>query len=119
MRRNLHGCTYSRKRNLNSVSILGFVKHEVATSLVLTVLNKGDCILCQVTSKRYDSNSVELNQADFKEGSLQHISYARPGKLFTANAILLRQQAGQLTETCFFALREQVVKTIRGEAGVE
>lgn len=88
---------------------------KLRPAVVLTVLDKGDCILCQVTSKPYDSNSFELNQADFKAGSLQRLSYARPGKLFTANAILLRQQAGQLTDSCFFALREQVVKTIRGE----
>jgi hypothetical protein len=30
---------------------------------------------------------------------------------------LLQQQAGQLNEAIFLTLREQVVKTIRGEAG--
>ncbi len=80
------------------------------------LFDKGDCILCQVTSKPYDNNAIELNQPDFKEGSLQRVSYARPSKLFTANASLLQQQAGQLTDACFLTVREQVVKTIRGEA---
>jgi mRNA interferase MazF len=90
---------------------------KLRPAVVLTTLDKGDCILCQVTSKPYDSNAIELNQPDFKEGSLQRVSYARPGKLFTANASLLQQQAGQLTDACFLTVREQVVKTIRGEVG--
>lgn len=89
---------------------------KLRPAVVLTTLDKGDCILCQVTSKPYDHNAIELHQSDFKEGSLQRISYARPGKLFTANINLLQRQAGQLTETSFLTLREQVIKTIRGES---
>jgi mRNA interferase MazF len=90
---------------------------KLRPAVVLTTLDKGDCILCQITSKPYDTNAIELNQADFKNGSLHRVSYARPSKLFTANASLLQQQAGQLTDDRFLILREQVVKTIRGEAG--
>jgi mRNA interferase MazF len=88
---------------------------KLRPAVVLTMLDKGDCILCQITSKPYDNNAIELNSVDFAEGSLQRVSYARPSKLFTANASLLQQKAGQLTETRFLVLREQVVKTIRGE----
>ncbi len=90
---------------------------KLRPAVVLTTLDKGDCILCQVTSKPYDNNAIELNQTDFAEGSLQRVSYARPSKLFTANASLLQHQAGQLTNDCFLTVREQVVKTIRGEMG--
>lgn len=89
----------------------------LAPAVVLTTLDKGDCILCQITSEPYDANAIELNQSDFKNGSLQRVSYARPSKLFTANASLLQLHAGQLTEDRFLILREQVVKKIRGEAG--
>jgi mRNA interferase MazF len=42
-----------------------------------------------VTSNPYaDPNAVELTEESFGEGSLQRVSYARPGKLFTANADL-------------------------------
>jgi mRNA interferase MazF len=88
---------------------------KLRPAVVLATLDKDDCILCQITSKPYDNNAVELNQIDFKEGSLQRVSYARPGKLFTANASLLQNHAGQLTENCFMTVREQVVKIIRGE----
>jgi mRNA interferase MazF len=88
---------------------------KLRPAVVIATLDKGDCILCQVTSQPYDSLAVELNQNDFAEGSLQRMSYARPGKLFTAHRSLVRHEAGKLTSTTLQRLREQVVKVIRGE----
>ena len=36
--------------------------------------------------------------SDFKKGSLRVVSYARPGKLFTANQALLISEVGVLNE---------------------
>jgi mRNA interferase MazF len=48
-----------------------------------------------VTSKPYgDSRAIKLEDAAFATGSLRVISFARPGKLFTANRDL--KQASQL-----------------------
>ena len=42
---------------------------------------RGDFILCQITSNPYaDPFAVELADSDFTEGSLQRVSFARPGK---------------------------------------
>lgn len=90
---------------------------KLRPAVVLATLDKGDCILCQVTSQPYDSRAIPLNQHDFAEGSLQRTSYARPGKLFTAHDSLLQREAGKLTDDALYTLREQVVKTIRGETG--
>lgn len=90
---------------------------KLRPAVVLATLDKGDCILCQVTSQPYDSQAIELTQQDFAVGSLQRISYARPGKLFTAHNSLLQREAGKLTPAALHTLREQVVKTIRGETG--
>lgn len=49
---------------------------KLRPAVVLATLDKGDCILCQVTSQPYDSHAIELTQQDFAEGSLQRISYA-------------------------------------------
>jgi mRNA interferase MazF len=38
-----------------------------------------------------------LTESDFAEGSLQRLSYARPGKLFTAHETLFRGAVGTLT----------------------
>lgn len=89
---------------------------KLRPAVVLATLDKGDCILCQVTSQPYDSQATPLHQQDFSEGSLQRTSYARPGKLFTAHISLLQSEVGKLTQSTLQTLREQVVKTIRGEA---
>lgn len=90
---------------------------KLRPAAVIASLDKGDCILCQITSQPYDTCAIELNQQDFAAGSLQRTSYARPGKLFTAHESLLQREAGKLTASTLHALREQVVKTIRGEIG--
>lgn len=64
---------------------------------MLADAERGDWILCQVTSKPYaDARAIRLDAADFAKGGLQLKSYVRPGKLFTANETLMLEAAGQL-----------------------
>ena len=84
---------------------------KLRPALILADAGKGDWLLCQITSNPYaDSLAVELNNADFAEGSLQRVSYARPGKLFTAHETLFQRVAGILTP----APCQRVVDTIVG-----
>ena len=87
---------------------------KLRPAVVLATLDKGDCILCQITSQPYDTLAIELNQQDFAEGSLQRTSYARPGKLFTAHESLLQREAGKLAATTLQAVRQRVVSIILG-----
>lgn len=87
---------------------------KLRPAAILATLDKGDCILCQITSQPYDTQAIELNQQHFAEGSLQRTSYARPGKLFTANTSLLQREAGKLSPATLQTVREQVVKIILG-----
>ena len=65
---------------------------KLRPALILADAGKGDWLLCQITSNPYaDSLAVELNNADFAEGGLQRVSYARPGKLFTAHETLFQR----------------------------
>ena len=71
---------------------------KVRPGIVLAEVGMDDWILCQVTSNPYsDPAAIRVEQADFQTGSLQRTSYARPGKLFTANSTLMVRQAGQLS----------------------
>ena len=71
---------------------------KLRPALVLADAGKGDWVLCQITSNPYaDAVAVELAESDFTEGSLQRLSYARPGKLFTAHETLFRGAVGSLT----------------------
>ena len=74
-------------------------RSKLRPAVVLASVSRGDYVLCQVTSNPYaDPNAVELTEESFQEGSLQRVSYTRPGKLFTANADLFEGQVGMLSE---------------------
>jgi mRNA interferase MazF len=76
---------------------------------------RGDWILTQVTSKPYgDPQAIELNQGSFRSGSLRIVSYARPGKLFTANDSLIVAEIGVLTEGALSEITTTVVTIIKG-----
>ncbi|MEX2569736.1 MAG: type II toxin-antitoxin system PemK/MazF family toxin [Gemmatimonadota bacterium] len=70
---------------------------KLRPAVVLADVLRGDFVLCQVTSNPYgDPIAVTLIDQWFSEGSLQRVSYARPGKLFTANANLVVAKVGTL-----------------------
>lgn len=73
--------------------------------------------MCQVTSNPYsDSRSVALSDEDFSAGSLRRKSYARPGKLFTANQGLVAAQVGTLKDESFAQVIDAVVRLSRVRA---
>ena len=71
---------------------------KLRPALVLADSGKGDWVLCQITSNPYaDPSAITLTDADFAQGSLQRVSYARASKIFTAHESLFQRAAGQLT----------------------
>jgi len=82
--------------------------------LVLADAGRGDWVLCQITSKPYlDLHAVMLDEADFEVGSLRLQSYARPGKLFTANESLMVSQVGRLKPDSFAREMDGVIALLR------
>lgn len=87
---------------------------KLRPAVVLADDGRGDSVLCQVTSKSYsDPRAVELNNASFATGSLQVVSYARPGKLFTANRGLVIKRVGVLTGAALEEIADAVVELLR------
>lgn len=83
---------------------------KLRPAIVLAEANRGDWILCQVTSKAYgDDRALSLTNADFEKGGLRMTSYARPGKLFTAHETLLVAEVGRLHAGAFERLRAGVI----------
>ncbi|HVF68253.1 MAG TPA: type II toxin-antitoxin system PemK/MazF family toxin [Pyrinomonadaceae bacterium] len=75
---------------------------------------RGDWILCQITSKPYaDPLAIELDNNSFAAGSLHVTSYARPGKLFTANQTLLLRRIGTLKADAMRQIVDAVVALLR------
>ncbi len=82
---------------------------KLRPAVILANAGRGDWILCQVTSKPYgDPRTIKLVEASFAAGSLRLTSYARPGKLFTANRNLMVTQVGTLNTNTF----KQIIETI-------
>jgi mRNA interferase MazF len=104
---------------VRSVVLVAFPFSDLSASklrpaVILADVGRGDYILCQVTSNPYaDSDAVRLSDSDFAAGSLHHVSYARPGKLFTANASLIMGCVGALSETSQRAIIDRVVSLFR------
>ena len=84
---------------------------KLRPAVVLAGAGRGDWVLCQITSNPYaDTRAVLLESHDFAAGSLRVTSYARPGKLFTANISLIASEIGTLTPPAF----ERVLKAVVG-----
>lgn len=82
---------------------------KLRPAVVLVHADRGDWILCQITSKTYgDVRAVQITDADFDVGGLHLVSYARPAKLFTAHQSLFSAEAGKLNAAAFARVRQAV-----------
>ena len=81
---------------------------------MLADVGRGDWILCQITSNPYgDTHAILLEDASFAVGALRVVSYARPGKLFTAHSTLMVMQVGTLKAGPFQHIIEAVVALLQ------
>jgi mRNA interferase MazF len=87
---------------------------KLRPAVVLADAGRDDWILCQITSKPYgDASALPLEDASFAAGSLRVRSYARPGKLFTANRNLVVAQVGTLKPEALREILNAVVDLLR------
>ncbi|RIK30183.1 MAG: MazF family transcriptional regulator [Anaerolineae bacterium] len=83
---------------------------KMRPAVVLAYAGRDDWILCQVTSNPYgDERAIILTDKEFKTGSLRVTSYARPGKLFTANNNLIVDAVGELNKTAINRLIDAII----------
>ncbi len=70
---------------------------KLRPAVVLADAGRNDLVLCQITSQPYaDPIAVEISNSDLSTGSFRKPSFARPGKLFTANSAIVTKQIGEL-----------------------
>ncbi len=87
---------------------------KLRPAVALAPAGGSDWILCQVTSRPYrDAAAVLLTDQSFARGSLRLASYARPGKLFTANQDLMVGRVGVLKADSHRRIVEGVVSLLR------
>jgi len=103
-----------------SVVLVAFPFSDLSASklrpaIVLASAGRDDWILCQVTSNPYaDQSAVQIDETDFVTGSLRRTSFARPGKLFTANTSLMKAEIGRLSPVAFQNVIKAVMAILNG-----
>jgi mRNA interferase MazF len=87
---------------------------KLRPAVVLASVARDDWILCQITSNAYsDARAVEVADSDFASGGLARTSYARPGKLFSANTSIMNRVVGALAPQKQKAVVDAVIAVLR------
>jgi len=83
-------------------------------ALVITELEGGDVILCQITSQRVkDKYAIPIDENNFETGTLKQRSNIRPNRIFTADQHIILHQVGRLKSEKASEVIEKVVNILR------
>ena len=105
--------------SVGSVVLVPFPFSDLSTTklrpaLVLADAGLGDRVCIQITSNPFaDERAVRIDAPDFRTGSLDRVSYARPGKLFTAHERIFRRFVAQLSEAKHTEVVDGVISLLR------
>lgn len=89
-------------------------RNKLRPAILLAAGSREDWIVCQITSNPFgDKRSLQLTPSDFSAGMLQHISYVRPGKVFTAHESLITAVVGTIKPEMLTAVRNAVIAIIQ------
>ncbi len=81
--------------------------------VVLSKAERGDWVLGQITTNAdIDDLAIELTNDSLVRGSLRHVSYFRPNKLFTGNEALIIRPVARLTPEVFNQLLDAVTNLL-------
>ena len=89
-------------------------RNKLRPAILLAGAGREDWIVCQITSNPFgDTRSFPLAPSDFSTGMLQHTSYVRPGKVFTAHESLIASAIGTLRPEMLTTVRNAVIAVIQ------
>ncbi len=89
---------------------------KLRPAVVLADVDRGDFLLCQITSNPFgDQRAVQIDRDNLTSGALRVTSYARPGKLLTANQDLIVSEVGTLKPEAFARIVDAIVLLLRPE----
>ncbi len=89
-------------------------RSKLRPAAILAGAGRQDWIVCQITSNPLDDGrSLPLADSAFASGGLRHLSYVRPGKIFTANERLFATEVGTLKPEMLQDIRRAVIDMIQ------
>jgi mRNA interferase MazF len=85
------------------------------SALVVSGLSSSDdVILCQITTPfRSDGYSIPLKSADFMSGGLDHDSFIRPNRLFTADSKIVVKSKGNVRQSKIDEVVKKIIDIVR------
>lgn len=87
--------------------------NKLRPAVLVADASREDWIVCQITSNPFgDRSSIPLRPSDFSTGMLKHVSYVRPGKVFTAHESLIASVVGTLRPDMLSTVRKAVIAII-------
>ena len=87
---------------------------KLRPAFIVAEAGKNDWVCVQITSNPYsDHAAIEVKDSDFKTGSLRRISYARPGKLFTASRMIFKREVGILKGRKVDEIKSSIIEIIK------
>ena len=90
---------------------------KLRPAVVIADSGREDWVLCQITSNPYsDSRAIQLEDTDFRTGSLRITSCARPAKLFTAHQSLIASEVGVLRDEPLKRITDVIIHLLQSKA---
>lgn len=87
---------------------------KIRPALCIADAQRGEWVLCQITSTgQGDPQALSLGPNDFASGGLQHHSFVRPLKLFTAHERRFIRSVGKLTDFAFQRMVDSLIALLR------
>jgi mRNA interferase MazF len=87
---------------------------KVRPAICLANAGRGEWVLCQITSTgQGDPNALSIGTTDFEIGGLQHHSFVRPLKLFTAHERRFARSLGIVSEAMFARIVSTLVSLLQ------
>ena len=87
---------------------------KLRPAVILANAGRNDFVACQVTtSQDADAAAIPLTATSFGAGGLRQVSYARPGKLFTAHRSVMAKRVGRLMDQVRDQIKDAVIQVIR------
>jgi mRNA interferase MazF len=83
-------------------------------ALVVAAPGGDDLILCQITSQSVnDTLSIELQNKDFANGSLNKPSNIRPNRIFTADRHIILYKVGSLDQEKLSSVTARIIEILK------
>ena len=83
--------------------------NKLRPCLVIGIAEFDDVVLCQITSKRYQSKrAIPLLQSEFSKGSIVTDSFIRPDKIATLDKDMIKQVLGRISDNKLDTVKQKL-----------